>query len=258
MQPTKKRVFGYYYSPGAKTFHIVVRIKDVPGALNEVLELLRNHVDIIGSISYGLEDGTAIWSGFVRALSERETAPRLTKLVRSSPVVREAQATGSNRGLLVDSYHLGIEFGPDRVGMMMPFAGISQMFNRIASLLGSGGATVLFAEGSGFGASSGRYLNSLLGPGQLDWKVEALVGVYRTIGWGNASVHVEKTNSRYRVKFLDCFECSDAAGVRNECSFLRGHLTEALGTLSGSEFKVREKKCRLKGDSYCEFGMTKA
>lgn len=258
MKPTRKKVLGFRYAPNESTFHIVARIKDVPGALNSVLEILRERVDIIGSISYGLGDESAIWSGFVRALSKGETESELKKNIGKSPAVIESLVVSSNHGLLTDSFHSGIEYGPGRSGVIMPFAGVSRMFDRLVNVFGSGGQTILFEEGSALGTSSGQYINSLLGPKRLDWKVAALVAMYRTIGWGTTSLEIIKPRSSYVVRFSDCFECVDGTKPREECGFLRGHLVGTLTRLSGVDFKGEETKCRLRGDPLCEFRLTRS
>jgi predicted hydrocarbon binding protein len=235
----------------------VVRIKDIPGALNSVLEILRDRVDIIGSISYGLGDGSAVWSGFVRALSKADTEPKLKNIVKKSPMVIESIITGSDRGLLADSYHSGIEYGPSRAGVIMPFVGIARIFNHLTNIFGTGGETILFQEGSALGKASGQYINDLLGPGRLDWKVGALAAMYRTIGWGITTLKVDRPRFAYSVLVRDCFECVEGSESRKACWFLRGHLVSTLSTLSGAEFDGTETKCRLRGDPYCEFCLTR-
>jgi predicted hydrocarbon binding protein len=253
MKSTRKQSLGVYYSPRVKSFHVVVRLKDVPGALSSVLGLLRNHLDLIGSTSYNLEDGGAIWSGFGKSLSKDETEGKLRKLVKRSPKVLECEVKGSDHGLLIDSFHSGIEVAPDRPAVVFPLAGVSRIYDHLARILGSEGETILFEEGSALGKSSGQYLNTMLGHGRLDWKVKALLGTYSIIGWGSASLEVEKSGARYRVRIRDCMECFGVGKNRQECNLVRGCLTSAVSTLSGSEFKSEETKCRFRGHPFCEF-----
>ncbi|MGD1055146.1 MAG: hypothetical protein ABR867_03585, partial [Nitrososphaerales archaeon] len=208
MKPIRKQSLGVYYSPDVKSFHIVVRLKDVPGALSSVLGLLRDHVDLVGSTSYSLEGNGAIWSGFGKSLSKAETEGKLKNLVKRSPMVLECEVKGSDHGLLIDSFHSGIEVAPDRPAVVFPLVGVSRIYDHLARMLGSGGETILFEEGSALGKSSGQYLNALLGHGNLDWKVKALLGTYSIIGWGSASLEVEKPGARFRVTIRDCMECA--------------------------------------------------
>jgi predicted hydrocarbon binding protein len=257
MKGTRKEALGLYYFPKVKSFHTVVRLKDVPGALSSVLELLRDHVNLVNGTSYSLGDGSAIWSGFGKSLSKSETEGRLKKLIERSAFVLECEVKGSDHGLLIDSFHSGIEVVPDRPGVVFSVAEVTQIYDRLAQTFGSGGGTILFEEGSALGKSSGQYLNALLGQSPLDWKIQVQLAIYRTYGWGSASLEVEKPSTRFRVTVRDDFECAGMGKDRKGCSFLRGHLTSTISTLSGREFEGEETKCRLRGDPSCEFILTR-
>jgi predicted hydrocarbon binding protein len=66
-------------------------------------------------------------------------------------------------------------------------------------------------------------------------------------------LEVEKPSTRFRVTVRDGFECAGGGKDRKECGFLRGHLASTISTLSGREFEGEETKCRFRGDSFCEF-----
>lgn len=253
MKENRQQSLGFYFFPRMKGFHIVVRLKDVPGALGSVLLLLRDHVDIVGSASHGLGDGSAIWSGFGKSLLKAETEGKLKNRVERLSVVLECEVKGSDHGLLVDSFHSGIEVAPGRPGIVLPTEGLARTFDHLTEAFGSWAEIILFEEGFALGRSTGQYLNTRLGNSRLDWRIKALLGMYRVQGWGSASLKVEKPRARYRVRFHDGFECAGGGKVRKECGFLRGHLTSIVSTLSGSEFKGEETKCRLRGDPFCEF-----
>jgi hypothetical protein len=60
---------GFLHSPKARGFHVILELKDVPGSLNSVLELLRKYVDLTNTVSYSTPGGKAISSIFARAIS---------------------------------------------------------------------------------------------------------------------------------------------------------------------------------------------
>ena len=253
MKETRKQSLGFYFYPGMKGFHIVAKLKDVPGALHSVLGLLHDRVNFANSTTYSLEDGTAIWSGFGTSLSEGETEEKLKKSIEQSTFVLECEVKGSDHGLLIDSFHSGLDVAPGRPGVVFSIVGITRIYDRLVQTYGSGGETILFDEGSALGESMGQYLNERLGQDDLDWKVKALLGTYRAFGWGSASLEVEEPSARFRVTVRDDFECTEMGKVRKECAFLRGHLASAISTLSGREFGGEETKCRFRGDPLCEF-----
>ncbi|MGD0478303.1 MAG: V4R domain-containing protein [Nitrososphaerales archaeon] len=253
MKETRRQPLGFYFFPGTKGFHIVAKLGDVPGALYGVLGLLHERVDFVNSTSYSLGDGSAIWSGFGKSLLKDETKEKLKELIERSPLVLECEVEQSAYGLLIDSFHSGVDIAPDRPGIVFPAIGIARVYDRLAQTFGSGGEMILFEEGSALGRSTGQYLNARLGHAYLDWKIKALLGMYWVQGWGSASLEVERPNTRFRVTVRDDFECAGGGKDRKGCGFLRGHLTSTISTLSGREFEGEETKCKFRGDSFCEF-----
>ena len=248
---------GFYFSPKVKAYHLVVKMKDVPGALSIVLAMLPDVVDLVDSVSYTLEDWTAVWSGFGKSLSEKETEASIKELIERSPLVLDCQVKESENGVVVDSFHAGLEVAPDRPAMVLPVAGFSRICDHLARILGSGGETILYEEGAALGRLTGRFLNDKLGDGKLELRFMAALGMYRASGWGTLSVQAERSGSQFRVVAKDCPECADAGRDRTECGFLRGHLTSMISMLGREEFKSEETKCRLRGDSTCEFILTR-
>ncbi len=249
---------GYCFSPDQKAFHILVKMKDVPGSLSAILKVLADKVDLVESLSYGLPDGSAVWSGFGRSLSQTETKEALEKLIARTTMVIECQVEESESGIVVDSIHPGIEVSPGRPAMMLPIAGFSRICDHLAKILGSGGETILFEEGSALGQATGRYLNDRIGRGRLDVRIRAALGMYQAAGWGLLALKVEEPGVKYRIVARDCLECTEKSADRKECGFIRGHLGSVVSTLSGEEFRVTETSCRLRGGSACEFVLTLA
>ena len=253
----KQLPLGFYFDAVTRGFHIVARMKNVPGALYDLLGRLQSSVDFVNSTCYSLGDGSAIWSGFGRSLLEDDTEGRLKELIEWSPFVLECEVKGSDHGLLVDTFHSGLEVAPDRLGIIIPIAGVAQIFDRSAQTYGSAGKAILFQEGSSLGKESGHYLNAMLGHGDFDWKVKALLAIYRAYGWGSAVLEVGELGTRFRVTVRDCFECAEMGRARQGCDFLRGHLASAISALSGKQFEGKETKCRLRGGPSCEFLLTR-
>ncbi len=253
MNVIRRPYSGFYFSPDVKAYHMVVKIKDVPGSLSIVLSMLPDVIDLVDCVSYSLEDGTAIWSGFGRSLSPKETEESLKSLMMRSPLVLDCQVKESVNGVVIDSFHKGLEVAPNRPAMVLPVAGFSRICDHLARILGTGGETVLFEEGSALGKLTGRFLNEKLGKGKLDMRFMAALGMYRASGWGSLSIEVERPGSKFRVTAADCPECADAGRDRTECGFIRGHLVSLISMLASEEFKSEEPRCRLRGDKTCEF-----
>lgn len=253
----KRPYGGYFFSQDFKAFHILVKMNDVPGALSTVLTLLHDVVDLVEGASYNLDNGLSVWSGFGKSLSDANTPASIKALLEASPMVVECQVKKSSNGLIADSYHDGLEIAPGRLGIVIPLAGFTRICDHLSKLMGTGGETVLFEEGSVLGQLTGRFLNEQLGSGRLDLRVDAALAMYRASGWGSAKMEVEKNGDQYRVSVTDCLECSSSDSNRKECAFLRGHLLRLVSTLASEEFGIEEGKCRLRGDPHCEFVLLK-
>ena len=253
MARTKRREFPYVYLPGEKLFHLVVGLEDVPGALGEVLDLLRAHVNLLGSISYSLGNGKAVWSGFGRAVSNSENAVSLEKLLLSSKVARECEVKESNEGLLVDSFHSGIETEMGESLILLSREGLSHMFGQVARQFGSGGEVLLYTQGHSLGEESARTFVRLLGAANAAKMVGDLRPILSASGWGIPTRVSESPPGTYTLRMDDCFECSHGKEATKSCSFLRGYLEGSASAILGRPSSCQETRCRRSGDKHCEF-----
>lgn len=255
MNKEKRRFFAYHYSPRDKTFQITVKIKDVPGSLSGVLDAIREHVNLVASVSYSLGDGMAIWSGFATALSKSETEADLKKLVATSRLVEESEVTANEDGLLVDNFHSGLEIEPGEDFILLPSKGLSHTYDHLTEILGSGGDTILYDEGFNMGKINSHYFINLMGLDLTRQKFTQLAVLYRALGWGRAEIRIDSSGAAFSVRLDDCFECSARRTVRQNCSFVRGHLAGTLSTVFETQLESSETRCRFRGDPFCEFAL---
>jgi len=253
MQHVAQRTFFYFYDPKIETYQIVVKMKDVPGALNSVLERLRDRVDLINSFSYSLDDGTAIWSGFGKGLSSSETSEGLRKFLIESKTVQDVEVAASNKGLLIDSFHVGLTDSLGVPRIVLSTSALRRVFSDVANMFGSGGATLLFEEGLSMGKENATFVKKLVGPSLARGKAQELLGVYRSMGWGVPMVREWKPADRFTLRIDGCFECGGEKGNRKSCDFQRGHLVGLLSTFYDASLDCTETKCRARGDLACEF-----
>ncbi|HEV2138475.1 MAG TPA: hypothetical protein VGR53_06505 [Nitrososphaerales archaeon] len=160
--PTKRRIFPIHYDPGKKLFQIVVKLSDAPGSFGAILNLLGPKVNLIGTTTYSLSDGTAIFSGFSESLSPKETPKSLKGLIMSSKAAIDVSVTEGIDGLLIDTFHTGIEVGGNDFMLVRRF-GASLMFDHVAKLLGSGGEALLYEEGRSLSLLNAENMIRLVG-----------------------------------------------------------------------------------------------
>ena len=252
----RKREFPYVFSTSKRMFQIVVKMMDVPGALESVLHALDKRINLIESGSYSIQGGEAIWCAFGEVHSPDETPKSLETSVASSPLTLACQVTESSDGLLVDSFHKGMEMENGERLMLFTWAGISGMFDRMAELFGTGAEVMLFYEGVSIGEVNTTNMIQRIGRDVAMRNMPAVIRMLSATGLGDASLTGLDPSGVLTVRIDDCFECSSRQKARHECSFIRGLLSGSSKALLGIEVHYTETKCRLKGDGCCEFSMS--
>ena len=253
----KVRLFMLQYAPGKKLFQMIVKLSDAPGSYRSILDLLSSRVNLVGTSTYSLEDGTAIFSGVSEALSKKETAEGLKALILSSKAAMDAEVREGRDGLLVDTFHSGPEIRGESY-MLFSREGHRHMFTQIVRMLGSGGETLLFNEGEMLGRMSAQSLTTLLGPKRMREEVPYLAHFITARGWGKVEMDPGAAGPLTRITVSNCFECAGESTSRSGCSFFRGYFTGAGSVVDGSQVVVKETKCKFKGAPACEFVATRA
>ena len=251
----KKKIFPVHYAPGKKLFHIVVSISDAPGSYSLILDLLRTKVNLIGTSTYTLNDGTAMFSGFSEALSPRLTAKELEKLILSSKAAISAKVYEGRDGLLVDTFHTGFVVG-DEVYILMRREGLVHVFDRVSKILGSGGDALIFHEGMTMGQRNAEMMIRNVGAQLVRDQTGVLNRFLAAQGWGILEARAGPGKDRFTVRVTDCFECSEDAPSRRGCDFMRGYLAGGAKATFGRDYESKETKCRLRGADACEFKLT--
>jgi len=251
MNRRRRVVFPYYYSEHKKLFHVVVRIRDVPGALAGVLTLLTTELNLLGSTSYSIEGNSAMYSCFAEALRKSETPEEIQDLVARSPWVLESEVTASKNGFLVDMFHTGVQVGTGEPYVMFPSAGMADVFEKLVRTFGSGGETILYELGHNFGRDRFELYRPILGP-EPRKRVDEAAHIFEALGYGGATI-TQNTDGSIRLAVNDCFECAVPSDIGRSCAFRRGLAAGTFGALLGQEVQCQETKCRSKGDKFCEF-----
>jgi hypothetical protein len=132
LKETRRREFPLFYAKGKKLFNVVVHISDAPGSMGKVLDALGARVNLIGTSSYSLGDGSAMFAAFAEALDRRETPATLKGAIDRLEVTIEAEVSEGKDGLLVDTFHTGIQVGGDGY-MLMSREGLSEVLQAVAS-----------------------------------------------------------------------------------------------------------------------------
>ena len=255
MKKTNRRISTYYYSPKKKLFQIVVKMMDTPGALGAVLEVLGSRVNLLGTMTYSLADGTAMLSSFAESISPSETPNKLSRLISSAHVALESEVTESTDGLLVDKFHLGIESSMRTPMVLFSKDGIVHMFDGLVRVFGSGGDALLYNEGYFVGEANAARIVSVIGSKLALRRMDDLLYLFSARGWGQANWIDGPASKHPTLRLEDCFECSAENSVKKSCNFMRGYLDGWGKVFLEGVVKSKETRCRFRGDDYCEFEM---
>ena len=257
MKGEKHRIFPVHYDPGKVLFHVIVKLSDAPGSYSSVLDLIRTKVNLIGTSTYTLSDGTAIFSGFAEALSPKETAEKIRRLILRSNAAIDADVREGKDGLLIDTFHTG--FAVDSADyVLMRRGGLAHVFIHISKLLGSGGEALLYDEGLTMGKWEAETLAKRFGSERVKNQAGALTGFMTAQGWGEVDGKAGPAKGEMTVIVSDCFECSMENSPRKGCNFMRGYFAGASNAIFGHEYGSKETKCVLRGAKTCEFLLTPA
>lgn len=228
-----------------------MKLSDAPGSYSRILDALRPKLDLIGTTTYTLSDGTAIFSGFAKVLSSQETPKSLKDAIMSSMAAIEAEVFEGQDGVLVDVFHTGIEVGEDDY-LLMRSESFSHVLERVSRILGSGGEALLYEEGYAMGLKNAEQMIKVLGVDAVRSKSNYLGHVLPSAGWGSVEAE-EKEHDSYLIKLMDCVECRSKETSRPGCNFMRGYFASSTQQVFGTEMDAREVKCRLRGAPLCEF-----
>ncbi len=255
MNGGRRRIFPVHFDPKKKLFHVVVKLSDAPGSYRSILDLLSPRVNLIGTGTYTLNDGTALFTGFAEALTQKDTADALRKTILGSRAAIAAKVDEDADGLLVDTFHTGFIVGNDNY-MLMRRHGLEHMFDKVSSILGTGGDALLYEEGLAMGSKDTETMVHNFGADRVRTQMATLSRYLSTQGWGSIEVKGKPGKAGFAFVVNDCFECAESNDSRRGCNFMRGYLVGGAGAAFGTEFESVESKCVLRGDKACEFSLT--
>ena len=247
-----KREFPLHYARGKKLFHIVVHMSDEPGSMTSVMDELGKTVNMIGTSSYTLGDGTAMLSSFAESLSPEETVGGLKKSLTGLKAVLDADVRAGEDGLLVDTFHTGISVGGEDY-LLLRREGLAGVFDHIVKIFGTGGEVLLYEEGKALGRDNAQKSMEQLGEERVVASARYLGRALTAQGWGKVDSDAEPKPEGVDVAVEDCFECSGGTKVRKGCDFMRGFLEGGVQVTRGVEGRVEETSCILRGDARCVF-----
>ena len=245
------------WSPGQNQAQVVAKIKDVEGALKEVVEVLRSlRVDLKQEVAHAVPGkGYAIFNAFVELKDPAVTPKEVVKELERSPSVIKAHCAAGRQGGIVDTMAFPVTWEGRRVTVLFQ-DGLAELFQDIQTSFGTGGDAILYKGGTVYGR---RYMSNLVqavGVDVMRKNADYAMELLGAAGIGvPESVKVDTTTGASTVRIYRCFECEDRRALKPMCSFLRGTLVGAAEVLLVADFECIETECTATGKEYCEFAL---
>ena len=253
----EKDVNVYLHHPSRKFFHVVVELKNVPGALYDLLGILSNlDLNILGSFSsVDALAKTGVWSGFVE--NSEHDASELKQKISSSWYVLDSLIVESRDGFLVDGIHFPFAFNTGDKAIMMRSKFVGSMLASVRKKFGTGGDVIIYEEGRAYGHDVWADYSKRLGSEFLLSHLRETMDIYQALGWFKLEdVCQNPQDGSITVRTKENFECEGAMSRSPYSHFVRGHLSGGLTAITGEEVACEETRCIAVGDKCCEFILT--
>jgi len=251
-----KDIFVKVYSPNSQLVEFSVCLKNVPGAIAEVSNLLASlGVNIYsGFLNFYPGEDKGRWAFIAELKGVGVSAEDLASRIKGLRNVLEVDYMHAKfDSLLIDVMHF-----PLLVMGLRSFVFKVDTWGYIAAHLlkrfGSGGAVILYEMGLKAGEARAKEVVAEGFSGSLAFEVilEERVG----LGWGIPKlIEFNEKNVEGSISVQDLFECLPFKGAANESRshLFRGYLVGVIQQLFNKKVKVEEVECIAKGDQACLF-----
>ncbi len=256
----KKDVIVFLHDPRKTFFHVVVELKNEPGAIASVANSLAGtKINMLsGFISAESERKEGVWSFFAEAKTADVSKDQIKNLIGSSPYILDVLVNQSRDGTLVEKVHFPLAYNTGQRSLLITQKGFSQMLKKIRDTFGSGGDVIVYDEGYTLGNSDAAGFTSA---GQRENTKQLLANIldgFSALGWGRAElISFDPDLFRIVIRMRESMECFGQNAPRPYSHFIRGNLAGLFSRLTDGKVNCEETKCISTGDEYCEFSVSK-
>lgn len=255
----KKEVTTYLFESRKNFYHIVVMLKNKPGAMAGVASLIaKARINVLSGFM-SVESGGRHGTLSVFAEAKTLDADQIKKLVSSSPYAVEVAAKESVEGFISDTFHFPVISSSAKRIILMRQRSFAKMLRGIRETFGSGGEVIQYREGYEIGEALGEEFTHILPKYFKDEHLDQILSLYGAFGWAKTEiVRNDVSTLRILIRMRDSMECVEAKSAEPYSHFIRGHLCGMLTSIFGTDLKCSETKCVAVGDQYCEYAISPA
>ncbi len=253
----RKDIFCSAYSKEGDLAQFAVKLKNTPGAIAEVVNILYSKgVNILHGFHTACPDRDEAICGFFADLKDsNEKAENLVKEIEKLDVTLDVKFSRPIiDGLIVDEIHFPIMVLDER-SIVMKIKTIAGSFNRLYEKFGSGAGFILYEMGRAAGEDKVKSLCEMYDLDKLT-VLRVILAERSAKGWGISEIEkFDEEKSEASIVVHELFECLPFQGKSKEAKsqFFRGYLAGVLSQLFNKPILVVEDECIAKGDENCKF-----
>jgi len=244
-----------------KPYQFVVLLENKPGALATATAILaRNNINALsGFHCVDPKNNWEEWSFFADfSMAAITPEQACTELSKDSAVKKVECRPSEFQDLAVDGVHFPIIAGDGDRTLFLEGATISVAIEKLWNVFGPGAGTILWEMGRAAGDFKARKVRERLKLNQID-AIKYLLADNRANGLYMGQIEELATSPvRLIIRAEHSIECEHKGSKRREPIgfFLKGYLDGYISLIFEKELKIKESRCRAKGDSFCEFQIT--
>jgi hypothetical protein len=253
-----KREFSNEFDKDGKLYQFVVLLDNSAGALAKAASVLeRNNLATLSGFHYAdLKNNWEEWSFFVDFSKTSVTPEQLSAELSSDTVVKKVQFRQSEfPDLAMDDAHFPIIIGEDARAAVFKATTMRIAIQKLWDVFGTGAATILWEIGRAAGELEAQEMKEKLRLNQIE-AVKYILEEKRANGWFVGELADIKTSpTRLVLTVENSFECEHKGSKQGEprSFFLKGYLGSYISSVFEKQLKIKETRCKAKGDNFCEF-----
>lgn len=258
-----KRAFTLEHVKEGKIYQFVVLLENRPSALASASSVLaRNNLAALsGFHCVDSRNNWEEWSFFADFSRAKVTPEQINDELSKEAIVKKVEyRQGGFPDLAIDEVHFPIVTGEGDRAVFLRETTICIAIEKLWNVFGPGAATILWEMGRAAGEYEAKMAKERLKLSKLD-AVKFLLADKRASGWYIGEIADATTVPvKLTIRAEHSPECEHRSSKHKEprSYFLKGYLEGYVSFTFEKQLKIKESRCKARGDDFCEFQIQEA
>lgn len=245
------------HAPGRKLAEVVIRLKNVKGALARCSQAISDlDVNMLsGFVTAPSKSRVATLSFFADITDSPGGVPELKRRLQSIDIIESVDAITAEDGFMVDKQHFPVQWA-GRKAVVMRAEALNEMLNRLWTVFGSGAITIIDQMAEAMGRHSAKEIIEDFGLKFAEDQLDELLSTYSALGYADISIERSRSSDfPIVINAKELFECeaNSKQKLPRKSAFFRAHLRGFMSATFDRVFEVNEVQCMTEGDEVCSF-----